>query len=118
MKAKQPDNIKNTINHTITCVAKGDTGATSHYWMKQNSSILKNKQKVKGISVQLPDKSTIQSSETGELPLPSSLSTKAKTAIVLPHLKSANLISLGQLCDDDCQILLNKNRCWLSKITN
>ena len=61
MKATQPENIKNeVINNTITCVAKGGTGATSHYWMKQNSSILENKQKANGIPVQLPDKSMLK----------------------------------------------------------
>ena len=29
--------------------------------------------------------------------------------LVLPKLTSSNLISLGQLCDDNCEILLNKN---------
>ena len=73
MKATQPENIKNeVINNTITCVAKGNTGATNHYWMKQNSSILQNKQNATGISVQLPDKSMLQSSQKGELPLSSS----------------------------------------------
>ena len=30
--------------------------------------------------------------------------------MVLPHLKSANLISLGQLCNDNCTILLTKHQ--------
>jgi hypothetical protein len=29
--------------------------------------------------------------------------------MILPKLTSSNLISLGQLCDDDCEILLNKH---------
>ena len=32
------------------------------------------------------------------------LSTKAKTAIILPNLKSSNLMSIGQLCDDRYEI--------------
>ena len=36
------------------------------------------------------------------------LSSKAKQALVLPHLKSSSLISLGQLCDDNCNISLDK----------
>ena len=36
------------------------------------------------------------------------LSTESKTAQILPQLASASLISLGQLCDDDCLIVLHK----------
>ena len=36
------------------------------------------------------------------------LSSQAKTANILPHLQSASLISLGQLCDDDCTVILDK----------
>ena len=44
------------------------------------------------------------------MPLSIKLSKKAKDAIVLLDLKSLPLISLGQLCDDDCQVLLNKKK--------
>ena len=59
--------------------------------------------------MQLPDNSTITSLEKGELPLPESLSSKAKSATVLPQLERSNIISLGQLCDD-CNITLNKKQ--------
>ena len=41
-------------------------------------------------------------------PLQKSLSKNATTANVLPNLQSASLISLGQLCDDNCDVTLNK----------
>ena len=34
----------------------------------------------------------------------------AKTAMILPNLRSASLISMGQLCDDGCEILFNGQR--------
>ena len=109
MTADKPENIKNNVsNITDYCVAKGDIGATSHYWMNQDRNVLKNIKKVRNISVQLPDNSTIISSDKGELPLPAFFSSKAKSATVLPQLRSSNLISLGQLCDDDYNIILNK----------
>ena len=111
MTADKPDNIKNNVsNVTDYCVAKGDTGAISHSWMKQDRNVLKTIKKVRNISVQLPNNSTITSSEKVESPLPASFSSKAKSATILPQLRSSNLISLGQLCDDGCNIILNKNK--------
>ena len=40
--------------------------------------------------------------------LSNQLSHNAKDDIVLPDLKISSLISLGQLCDDDCVIILDK----------
>ena len=34
--------------------------------------------------------------------------TKARTAMILPGLNSASLVSIGQLCDDECDVYLNK----------
>ena len=50
----------------------------------------------------------IQTTHVGLLPYKKSLSKNAMTANVLPKLQSASLISLGQLCDDNCDINLNK----------
>ena len=44
------------------------------------------------------------------MPLSIKLSKKAKDAIVLPDLKSLLLISLGQLCDNNYQVLLDKRK--------
>ena len=40
---------------------------------------------------------------------------KAKKATVLPDLKSSSLISLGQLCDDNCKVLLDKKKLQVFK---
>ena len=44
----------------------------------------------------------------GALPNLPQVSKYSKKALVLPDLKSASLIYLGQLYDDECQILLHK----------
>ena len=49
------------------------------------------------------------------LPLYSKLSKKARIAKILPELRSSSLLSLGQLCDDDCDILLNKKKMYVIK---
>ena len=116
MTATKPENLKTIQSEsTLYCMAKGDTGATNHYWRSQDKNILKNRKKGPEIAVQLPDSNIITSSEIGDLPLSSSLSQKAKQAIVLPSLKSSNLLSLGQLCDDGCQIILDRKQMFAIK---
>ena len=51
----------------------------------------------------------------GQLPLCNQLSKKAKEVAILEGLNSASLISFGQLCDDDCQVLLDKYECRVTK---
>ena len=58
----------------------------------------------------LPNKEKIQVTSQGILPLLSLLSTRATKAMILPGLKSASLISIGQSYDDDCDVLLNKSK--------
>ena len=52
----------------------------------------------------LPNGTEIEPSHYGQLPLSIKLTSKAKDAIVLPELKSSFLVSLSQLCDDECEI--------------
>jgi hypothetical protein len=58
----------------------------------------------------LPDSTSthIQVTHSGLLPFHHSLSDKAKTAHVLDGITNASLISIGQLCDDDCIAVLDK----------
>ena len=58
---------------------------------------------------------SITTTHVGMLPYKHSLSTKAITANVLPNLHSASLISLGQLCDDNCDVNLNKTSIRVDK---
>ena len=48
------------------------------------------------------------STMAGQLPLSPHLSTNAQAAFVLDTLKTGTLISLAQLCDDDCIALFTK----------
>ena len=45
----------------------------------------------------------------GNIPLAINLSAHAKKAHIFDGLHSASLISLDQLCDDDCVAILDKN---------
>ena len=62
-----------------------------------------------------PDMTILKATQKGQLPLGNQLSKKAKEAAVLKDLNSASLISFGQLCDDDCQVLLDKYECRVTK---
>ena len=61
-----------------------------------------------GPSVILPNGDTLSASSKGILPMSSKLSFQARTATILPLLNSASLILINQLCDDECNVYLNK----------
>ena len=65
--------------------------------------------KYDGPSIQLPDNGMIVADRKGILPLSDELSNEAKTAMILPNLRSASLISMGQLCDDGCDVHFNEH---------
>ena len=88
--------------------AKGDSAASKNYWRPQDAHILENIVQYQGPSVLLPNNESIASTKKGQLPLSPNLTKAAKTAQILPQLASSSLISLGQLCDDDCIVLLHK----------
>ena len=99
-------------------IAKGDSGATSHYWRERDKSCLHKIKNAPGPTVTLPNNTTITSTSCGRLPLHESLSPQATTTSILPNLQISSLISLGQLCDDDCQVLLNKKSLFVVKNDN
>jgi hypothetical protein len=88
--------------------AKGDSGASHHYIRPEDANCLTNLKRNTSFKVTLPNADSIPSNVTGHLSLSPTLSTKSQHAAVLPQLKSASLISLGQLCDDDCTVELTK----------
>ena len=100
----QNDNTNNRI-----VIAKGDSGATSHYLRSDHTKFLeKITDHTYGPSVLLPNNDVIQSTSTGRLKLHSDLSSRAQEAHILPQL-GTSLISLGKLADDGCIILLDKS---------
>ena len=98
-----------------TIIAKGDSGATSHYWRDKDRACLKNIISSPGPTVTLPNNTKITSREQGQLPLHAKFSSEALTTSILPGLQSSSLISLGQLCDNDCDVLLNKKSLFVVK---
>ena len=83
--------------------------------MKQFQHVLTDLRKEHGTPVTLPNQSTINDNVVGLLPLPDEISTAGRKTHVLSGLKSANLISLGQLADDGCKIHLDDKTLLVDK---
>eukprot|EP00978_Attheya_sp_CCMP212_P006284 scaffold14236_cov54-Attheya_sp.AAC.6 len=60
-----------------------------------------------GIQVQLPDGSSIESSHKANLNIPG-LPAAASESHIFPSLTSGSLLSIGQLCDHNCDVHFNK----------
>ena len=58
----------------------------------------------------LPDVGTIELTLQGQLFLSKKLSAQSQWPTALPKLRSSSLVSLGQLCDDNCTIVLDKTK--------
>ena len=83
-------------------VLKANTGASRHYFCQHDSSILKNIQKITyEIKLHLPNNDVLESNMRGVLPV-QGLSSTAKEIQILPSLKNTLLLSIGQLCNDNC----------------
>jgi hypothetical protein len=57
----------------------------------------------------------MNSTSSGLLPFQPNLSTSARKVHIFKDLQSASLISLGQLCDDNCVVTLDKNELQVKK---
>ena len=62
-----------------------------------------------GPSVTLPDNTSLHPSKKCTIPLGPHFSKEATTATALPHLKSASLVAVGPLCDDNKIVIFDKN---------
>ena len=76
-----------------------------------------NSRDTAGPTVHLADDTAIQATAVGTLPLSTQLSSQSKQAHLFEELKQP-LLSLGQLCDDNCQILLTKSTLIAKKNNN
>jgi hypothetical protein len=66
------------------------------------------------LNVNMPNSTTIQSSHTCNLLL-TDLPSQARQAHILPGLVHNSLISVGQLCDNDCSVTFTQDQVTVSK---
>ena len=96
-------------NNQVTC--KADTGATRTYFRPEDAHILDDVEPVlNGPRVNLPNSQIIQANLRGKVPQLKRLGNDASEAHVFEHLKNALLVSIGQLCDQDCIAVFDKQK--------
>jgi hypothetical protein len=79
--------------------------------MEEDQSVLTDLRATNnGPTVTLPDDTSIPASHSGQLPLHASLSACAQKAHIFCGITNSSLISLGQLCDDYCVAVLDKQQ--------
>ena len=105
-----------TPKHSV--VLKADSSASNHYFKLDDAAVLDNVQRIsQPKNVQLPNSTNISVTHQGLLPLSNVLSDAAKTVHILPALTNYSLLSIGQLCNDNCWGLFNKKDLLLFKQT-
>ena len=102
-----PHSMHHSTLFTPPIIIKPDSGASGTYVREQDATVLSSIVPSTSHQVMLPDGNNIQSTKKGLLPIPG-LSDVAATAHVFKDLHSASLLSVGQLCDDDCLVLFDK----------
>ena len=91
-----------------------DTGCTSHF-LTEHAHL--PQQPAPPLHVKLPNGEIMTSAGTMQLPIPSTLES-AQKAHIFPALTSANLLSIGQLCDDKCTATFTKEQLKITKNNN
>jgi hypothetical protein len=99
-------------NPSSQSIAIADTGTTGHYF-QPHSACLNITPTHKPVTVNMPQGTSIQSTHTGELPLPQ-LPASARVAHIFPDLANHSLISIGVLCDHNCVATFAKDNVTVS----
>ena len=81
----------------------------------EDKNVLTNFTTTLGPDVHQPDNTVLKTQGTGLVPIDETLSPEATRAMILPELKSSSLISMGQLCDKNCLIVLSKKKLTVIK---
>ena len=108
--------MNSRTHNRISCTAKGDSGASSHFWREEDAAILRNIHQGSEPLVKFPNSRTVDDDKVGYLPFEGTLSKRASKVCILSELKSASLISLGQLADDCCQTKILRDHLYIYKI--
>ena len=90
---------------------KLDSGATKSYIREQDDSILTDiVQDNSNRQIILPNNSKIGIERKGLINTTKKLGTVAREASIVPGLKSASLLSVGTICDDNCTVHFDKSK--------
>ena len=100
------------LNNSV--VVNPDNGATGNYFPTEDAHVLLNKQYLPGLTVTLPNNEVITSTLAGSLPI-ARISTTAACAHMYDDLLSASLLSVGQLCNDKCEVTFREHDMYATK---
>ena len=100
-----------TVAHSpVTSKALPDTAATAHYLhLSAFPHFSHVAHTTSGPTVQVANEHIIKPSFSATLKLSSKLSSKAQSAHIFKDITTGSLISMGQLCDDDCFAIFAKH---------
>jgi len=103
-------------NNQSQFVVKLDSEETQNYIKTTYKQLMRNITSLQnGPKAILPNQTTIQADSMVILPLHHFLSNEAQTAYSFPNLTNESLLSVGQLCDDDCEVLFDKKKVQILK---
>ena len=85
-----------------------DTAATRHYITEDILPLCNNIKDTIGPYVKVADGRIMTPTKQASLPLSNAFSRNAKIAYSFSNLQSGSLISIGQLCDDDCVAIFSR----------
>ena len=106
----------NCKNLHTTLTAKLDSGATKYFLTENDGKKLANiKNLLNGPTASLPNNALVKATKIGIIPLNDKLSKKACEALIFPNITNASLLSVGQLCDDNCLARFSKTRFFVLK---
>ena len=101
-----------SINSTML---KPDSGASAHFLKPAHVSCLYQvKLLTNGPTAILSNNTSISPSTQGLLPF-KNLSKTATKALIYPSLMNESLLSIGQLCDDNCRAIFEKDKIFITK---
>ena len=96
-------------------IAKLDSSATNHYLKPNHITLLTHTETPKSQhEINLPNNTIIKATKQGQLYLHSNLPSTANTGLILPQLSNESLLSVGQLCHNNCSVLFEKDECIIS----
>ena len=85
-----------------------DSAATNHYLQRNATQYCTEIQSTDGPNVSVANGNTITPHLQAQIQLAPQLSRKGKNAYIFDEFKTGSLISVGQLCDDDCIAIFTK----------
>ena len=85
-----------------------DSAATNHYLQRNATPYCTEIKPTDGPIVSVANGNTITPILQAQLQLAPRLSKKGKNAYIFDDLKTGSLISIGQLCDDECIAIFSK----------